>query len=138
LGQKSETSSPFFSAKTFNNQNIGPRLLYYLLRDFFSREKREKLKFKIKLKNKNKNHNIGSRLLYLLRDFFSRRNGGGGAALARVVRLDDGLAVADAAVRHERRQGQQSVTCETKDPGSNPDRMQVCFFKENSNAVVCH
>jgi hypothetical protein len=39
--------------------------------------------------------------MYLFCDFFSAGYERGGSALARVVRLDDGPAVADAVVRHQ-------------------------------------
>jgi len=43
----------------------------------------------------------GSSSKYLFCDFFSAGYERGGSALARVVRLDDGPAVADAVVRHQ-------------------------------------
>ena len=46
----------------------------------------------------------------LLGDLLSSRNEGGGSALARVVGLDDGLAVADAVVRHQGCDRVESVT----------------------------
>jgi hypothetical protein len=48
--------------------------------------------------------------MYLFCDFFSAGYERGGSALARVVRLDDGPAVADAVVRHQWRHREQSVT----------------------------
>ncbi len=47
---------------------------------------------------------------HLLGDLLSGRDEGRGPALAGVVRLDDGLAVADAVVRHQGRHRVQSVT----------------------------